>query len=533
MNTKCFPERVSNNVTSMNSQCWEPIDIEPNRYFNPSVVPGYEIKHGPKGNPLHGCVEPAFEQGLAQRYQQLKHEKPSLKVKRAHFAMPQLDAAQLPSASDYELISEPRSLCSTSVSIVLAPQADIDKARIGYHFKGNKLEDLRDRLESENNLDGLIGNLGYFMTKELNIGDHIWSHRRRFPNPDHQLPEVLSYLGFYYFSDENGKVETAGFPSAHDAAVAIDRAGNVQIVPSLTFRQFNVTIGGTNFDVDCFNPSLESLSQHDVALFNVKFPMKHQGDLVEFSPMLELEGRVNLFLANQGDGTKPFEEVVAIWNGTCPLPSFGTLISIEEKYFESLFSETPQVGQAVKVIPVANEIDLCDYKQILGGLVPSVINGQSLVPTGPTVSAMQAEAALDAVANTDSPLSRSGKETNNFDALIREPSGLFIETENHIGYLLFDGRHEMSIGANIVDVANLVQRLSQPDLDFFEGESVINAIAIDGGSAMKVYAAKTSTTEAPTMDLLNRVAAGGRNAPGNDPQGLNLYSTVILELNNA
>ncbi|MGR5456461.1 hypothetical protein ACPV5N_21490, partial [Vibrio alfacsensis] len=117
------------------------------------------------------------------------------------------------------------------------------------------------------------------------------------------------------------------------------------------------------------------------------------------------------------------------------------LISIEEKYFESLFSETPQVGQAVKVIPVANEIDLCDYKQILGGLVPSVINGQSLVPTGPTVSAMQAEAALDAVANTDSPLSRSGKETNNFDALIREPSGLFIETENHIGYLLFDGRH--------------------------------------------------------------------------------------------
>ncbi|EDL54068.1 hypothetical protein VSAK1_21249, partial [Vibrio mediterranei AK1] len=100
MNTKCFPERVSNNVTSMNSQCWEPIDIEPNRYFNPSVVPGYEIKHGPKGNPLHGCVEPAFEQGLAQRYQQLKHEKPSLKVKRAHFAMPQLDAAQLPSVSD-------------------------------------------------------------------------------------------------------------------------------------------------------------------------------------------------------------------------------------------------------------------------------------------------------------------------------------------------------------------------------------------------------------------------------------------------
>ncbi len=236
--------------------------------------------------------------------------------------MPQLDATHLPSPEDYQPIDEPRSLCSTSVSLVLAPQANIDKARIGYHFKGSTLADLKDRLESESDFDGLIGNLGYFMTKELNVGDHIWSHRRRFPNPSHQLPEVLSYLGFYYFADENGQVETAGFPSAHDSAVAIDNTGKVQIIPSLTFSRFKITIDDANFEVDCFNPSLDALSHHDVALFNVKFPMQHQGELVEFSPMLELEGRVNVFLANQGDGIKPFEEIVAIWNGTCPLPFF-------------------------------------------------------------------------------------------------------------------------------------------------------------------------------------------------------------------
>ncbi|ERB63455.1 hypothetical protein N779_20625 [Vibrio coralliilyticus OCN008] len=87
----------------------------------------------------------------------------------------------------------------------------------------------------------------------------------------------------------------------------------------------------------------------------------------------------------------------------------------------------------------------------------------------------------------------------------------------------------MSVGVNIVDVANLVSRLSQSDIDLFDGETIRNAISIDGGSAMKAYAVNVGNGTV-SMDILNRVAAGSRNAPGNDTQGLNLYSTVVMEL---
>ena len=180
------------------------------------------------------------------------------------------------------------------------------------------------------------------------------------------------------------------------------------------------------------------------------------------------------------------------------------------------------------VTPLSQEIDFTQYSHIYGGLVPAVINGQPIVTTGHQLTAKEAEHSIHKEANINSPIARTAKETNNFDPEIREPAGLLFQTEKSIGYLLFDGRHQLSIGANIVDVSNLVSLLQNERNDLLEGEKIINAIVVDGGSAMKSYAVDTTNPKAPSMSLLNRVAAGSRNAAGSDPQGLNLYSTLTL-----
>jgi hypothetical protein len=55
------------------------------------------------------------------------------------------------------------------------------------------------------------------------------------------------------------------------------------------------------------------------------------------------------------------------------------------------------------------------------------------------------------------------------------------------------------------------------------------AVFVDGGSAMKVYHVRSEGSSVD-LDLLNRVAAGSRNPPGNDPEGLNLYTLLSLAL---
>jgi hypothetical protein len=129
-------------------------------------------------------------------------------------------------------------------------------------------------------------------------------------------------------------------------------------------------------------------------------------------------------------------------------------------------------------------------------------------------------------ANAISPIAQAGRESQNFDIFIREPAGVFVQTRQHVGWVLFDGRHELSIGASVVDVALLLNKLQSagafPD-------AIQQAVFIDGGSAMKVYAID-STSEALNLNLLNRVAAGGRNGPGADPDGLNLYTLLNLWL---
>ena len=63
----------------------------------------------------------------------------------------------------------------------------------------------------------------------------------------------------------------------------------------------------------------------------------------------------------------------------------------------------------------------------------------------------------------------------------------------------------------------------------FGGEHIRHAVFIDGGSAMKVYGV-TKDRRTLRLDLLNRVAAGSRNGPGIDPDGLNLYTLLNLHV---
>ena len=67
-------------------------------------------------------------------------------------------------------------------------------------------------------------------------------------------------------------------------------------------------------------------------------------------------------------------------------------------------------------------------------------------------------------------------------------------------------------------VSILLRTFEQENL--LDGETIRQAVFIDGGSAMKVYAVDSneSTVE---LDLLNRVAAGSRTGAGNNPDGLN------------
>ena len=77
-----------------------------------------------------------------------------------------------------------------------------------------------------------------------------------------------------------------------------------------------------------------------------------------------------------------------------------------------------------------------------------------------------------------------------------------------------------------MDAAQILHKLQ---LEGLFGEDIEHAVFIDGGSAAKIYYAE-SNTRTVDLRLLNRVAAGSRNGPGNDPDGLNFYTLLTLAL---
>ncbi|MCD4684421.1 MAG: hypothetical protein K8S97_00605, partial [Anaerolineae bacterium] len=386
---------------------------------------------------------------------------------------------------------------------------------------------------------GVAGNLGYYMTPALIGGASAWAHNTRYPH--FPLPDTASYLGFHWQKDVDSGVVHSAFQGAHPAAVALDCNGYVRILPRIAVEYYTVRIAEREFMVDqvndphaitspvvAFTPGAQT---DEVKMFRRRAETSAGADRTwqTYAPMIPLADaadRVHVFLANEGDGRSPREKVVAVWEGSAPLPSFGAVLSFTRAYFEQLFSSVQAFREryltsAVHIVPAG---DFDPYVQIMGGFVPVVADGEHLL-TDASVQDVMAQA--NRYGNAHSPISQLGRETENFHPYIREPAGVLFQTPHTIGWALFDGRHELSIGASLVDVVVLLRKLEASDI--FQSEPIQQAIIIDGGSAMKAYHVQGDHT-AVRLDLLNRVAAGARNGPSRDPDGRNLYALLMLAL---
>lgn len=493
---------------------WRPAPIARGRYFNAAPLTGYRRTDGTGGNPLYPSLPPDdFESRLADEMRRVRSLFPPLELARYHVQMPYWppDDERLPTR--YRFVPAPQRLTTTSVTAALLPQAAI-AAGLGFCFAGDVLPPLRARLRGTP-FHGLIGNLGYYMTADL-LGEKFpWSHSARYPR--FPLPPLRSYIGFHLFRAADGEA-CAGFQGAHPAAVAVRRNGMVEILPRLEISGYRVGLAGREFTVHSINAPAE---RDGVMLFTpgLRTPemRAHEEDWRTYAPLLPLAGRVNLFIANEGDGRQPVEKVAAVWESKCPLPSFGALLSFDS-HLLSAREGRALVGQRVRVQPLGGS-DLSPYVQVMGGLVPLVIGGEHVYCVE-TVA--QLRERLREHGNALSPIARSGRESDNLAPRVREPAGVLVQTTERVGWVLFDGRHELSLGAGVADAARILRLLEEAGA--FGGD-IEQAVFIDGGSALKVYGVE-SDGEQVDLHLLNRVAAGSRNGPSADGEGLNLYSVL-------
>ena len=514
---------------------WRRQTIPQGFYFNKQgAITGYQTQQGGKANALHPVC--TFEDQLRAKFREIQTTCPHLKLSRHHFKMPYWAPSNHQLPTNYSVIERPERLTSTSVTLALAPNPPTSgQPELGYHFNGKELPSLRDRLaaegESKPQFTALIGNIGYYMTANLIHRERVaWSHNQRYPRQFH-LPTLKSYLGFHLTTDtESGEVK-AGFQGAHPAAVGIHQSGKVEIMPQLQITGYRISVNGQELRVSTINP--HATEGKKAVLFTPGFQSaevhQHQTTWQSYAPFIPIstgDKRVNLFIANEGNGQVPREKVIRIWHERAPLPSFGGILSLSHSYYKELFPQLDShelVNQPVQICPYGKN-NFNTYTQILGGLVPVVVDGQHLydVKTVPEI-----QTRLQQHANVGSPIAEAGRESRNFDLQIREPAGVLVQTRDQLGWVLFDGRHELSIGASVVDVARLLKRLESSGAF---GAPLLHAAFVDGGSAMKVYAAQINHATI-TLKLLNRVAAGSRNGSGVDPDGLNLYTTLKLPLN--
>lgn len=489
--------------------------------------PAFARADGQSGNPLFKAQpNAAVEAHLAAAYASLRARYPAITAARHHVHMPYWTGERVPTAANYRFVEQPASLTTTAIIVLLVPQAAIHDVTLGFHFRGATLPSLRERLQGVH-FQGLVGNLGYYMTADLINHKFPWSHNRRYP--DFVLPEIPSYIGFHWHSEPG----TGAFESAHPAAVAIEANGNITILHDLGIDSYTVQIGSHEIHIGAANTP--EAAGENVVVFTpaLDVPETTGGDTWQtYTPMIPLvdaADRIHVFIANESYQGVPQEKIAAVWEGRAPLPSFGAVLSFKRPFFETLFGpvgvfKTRYLHQPVRIIP-AGRRDFNRYRHIMGGLVPAVIDGHYLYLVD-TVADVQYN--LNRFGNAMSPIAQTGRETRNFDPHQREPAGMLIQTAQHVGWVLFDGRHELSIGASVVDATILLKKLERAGC--LAGETVQQAVFIDGGSAMKVY--DVSSDHAHTrLEPLNRVAAGARNGPSPDYEGLNLYSTLSLALN--
>lgn len=508
----------------MTPQDWKASLIEPLRYGNHTHrLSGYERRDGTAGKSLVPAGTGVFEDKLIELHQKAQDRFDGLSVRRLHVRMPYLAAGKGLLEPLYTFLEAPLRLASTSITVILVDRKQVVTAKTGFYYNCKVLPTLRQRLQGTK-FEGLIANLGYYMTESLIAGGYPWSHNTRYPR--FPLSPVPAYLGFYYFRKPGSQQVWSTFQGAHPAVVGITQSGEIEILPRLAIDHYRVTLDGQTFVIKSINSGDASA---DVIAYTPEMPMPADNSGFQgwhtFAPEIPVSGRLNLFIANEGRGEVPIERVVEIWSDRAPLPSYGAVLSFDRSYFAGLFGATAIErlrGQKVTVVPIG-DTDFNSYRQIMGGFVPAVLNEKNLYLGN---DPKKIERDLKRYGNSASPIGHCARESENFDLYIREPTGVFLETRDKIGWILFDGRHELSIGASVFDVAHILALLQHEGL---LAQRVQNALYIDGGSGMKVYAAQ-SDGRTVQLEVLNRVAAGARNSPGEDRHGYNLYSTINIEL---
>ena len=525
---------------------WTAVPIAPGRYANAQPLVGFQRVDGLGGNPLHPTYgDTQFEATLQGTHSALRARYPGTRIGRYTIRMPYWSGQSVPIPGDYVLVDAPERLSTTSITVVTVPQRNIHTASTGFFFRGDTLPTLRERMRATP-FRGIAGNLGYYYTADLLGHKHQWSHNRRYAQ--FPLPPMPSYLGFHMTRDPDTDEMRASFGGAHPAAVGTRQDGCIDILPRLDIGGYRVRMAGQELAVDMVDSVRvaggQHASQHEIALFTPACRTAQTKALIAeleatggrserwqtYAPQIPLDDipeRVNVFIANTGDGQVPVERIAAVWEGPAPLPSFGGVLSFRRDCFISRYGAPASfaktyLGQQVHVTPIGGT-PFQEYRQILGGFVPVVVDGQH-VCRAPTVT--ETLKRLGEYGNATSPIAEAGRESRNFGPYIREPAGVLIATRDEIGWVLFDGRHELSIGASVVDVAQLLYKLERAGAF---GQAVEQAVFVDGGSALKVYHVESNGRRV-RLDLLNRVAAGSRNGPGCDPDGLNLYSSLSLHL---
>ena len=534
-------------IRPMRPDDWITAPIWPGQYCNPEPLTGFGRRDGWGGTVLHPADgDGELEAILAQRYAALRARYraryPGLYLERYTFRMPYWQGPDLPASEDYALVDAPEPLVTTSVSALLVPKAQVQGAAMGFYFQGDQLPSLRERMQGTV-FRGIAGNLGYFYTGGL-IGNEPgrarpWAHNVRYPG--FPLPTILSYIGFHLAREGATAQVYSSFLGANPAAVGVRRDGAVEVLSQLEIAWYEVTLGGQQFaveaiddphadgqDVALFTPALrtDEVERYIAAAEAAAGAADGWQTYAAMVPLADADERIHVFVANRGDGQIPIEEAIALWEGPAPVPSFGAVLSFKRSYFESLFGHAERfrrqvLGTRVQIVPHGGT-PFDDYAHMMGGFVPAVVDGEHVLCRE---TASQVVHSLSRYSSATSPIALAAQESRNFDLYIREPAGVLVQTDEHIGWVLFDGRHELSIGASVVDVGVLLLKLQAAGML----PAVQHAAFVDGGSAMKVYHV-VSDEDTVQLDLLNRVAAGPRNRAGADPEGLNLYTTLVLRL---
>ena len=511
----------------LNREDWQEVPVTRVPHLNNLCIPtGYNRVDGVQGNPLlPACI---FEDILKETFRRMKEYFADVEFKRLHVKMPYWSREQSQLPDLYEFIHSPLNLRSSSLSIILMQNssgADSRKPILEYGYDKDSLEPFIERL-SGSDFQGIAGNLGYYMTENLIEGILDWTHNKRYPEKFH-LNTTKSYLGFYMRRNEDDTA-VSSFTGAHPAAIAVCTDGKIEVLPKIEVSSYRVEIAGVCFDINKVNP--EKVNAEKVVLFTPGFRSseteKNINNWKQYAPMIPVQDsaeRVNIFISNEGNGSYPVERVLKIWKGAAPIPSFGAVISFAEEYCELLFDGKNIIGSEVKIMPLSGNIDFNDYTQVFGGFVPIVISGKHIYDVG---SVEKLKSNMDKYGNALSPIAQAGRETANFDPHIREPAGVFVELEGKFGWVMFDGRHELSIGVSVSDTVSILKKLENEGV---LGGKIRNAVFVDGGSAMKAYAVINKGNR-HELNLLNRAAAGARNGPGYDPEGLNFYSVLKVPL---